>query len=96
MKYEVFVDDNFHHADEEERYKLGEFETCEAAVAACKAIVEEYLSGDHTYETADDLYRSYTLFGEDPWIASDDGDCHFSAWDYAETRCAELRSAHIL
>lgn len=35
-KYEVYVDDNFHFMDESERYKLGAFETCEEAIAACK------------------------------------------------------------
>jgi len=28
-RYVVYVDDNFHHKDESERYKLGEFSSCE-------------------------------------------------------------------
>ena len=30
-KYHVYVDDNFHNGDEEERYRLGEFDTREDA-----------------------------------------------------------------
>jgi hypothetical protein len=37
-RYVVFVDDNFHHMDESERYKLGEFSSCEEATEACKKI----------------------------------------------------------
>jgi hypothetical protein len=40
-KYRVFVDDNFHYMDPDERYELGSFEDCESAVAACKRIVDE-------------------------------------------------------
>ena len=43
VKYTVFVDDNFHMGDEEERYRLGEYDSCEEAVAACKMIVDEFL-----------------------------------------------------
>ena len=42
--YTVFVDDNFHYMDESERYKLGEFADCASAVAACKQIVDEFLT----------------------------------------------------
>ena len=42
-KYTVYVDDKFHYMDEDERYKLGEFEDCAAAIAACRRIVDEFL-----------------------------------------------------
>ena len=91
MKYKVFVDDNFHYMDEDERYELGEFDTAEEALAAAKRIVDEFL--DPAYEpwmTAEELYQGYTGFGEDPFIVSDDPTCRFSAWDYAKERCAML------
>jgi hypothetical protein len=44
MKYEVYVDDNFHYGEEEERYKLGEYDTCQDAVDACKKIVDDFKS----------------------------------------------------
>lgn len=43
MKYTVFVDDNFHYGEEEERYKLDEFDTCEETVAACKKLLTNSL-----------------------------------------------------
>ena len=44
MSYTVWVDDNYHYMDEDERYKLGEFETLQTATEACKKIVDEYLA----------------------------------------------------
>lgn len=90
-KYVVYVDDNFHHMDESERYKLGEYSSCEEATEACKKIVDEFFS--HTYDeniTYEELYNGYTMYGEDPFIVSGDRDCFFSAWDYAKKRCREL------
>ena len=41
-KYRVLVDDNYRHGDEKERTRMGEFDSREEAVAACKARVEDY------------------------------------------------------
>lgn len=92
IRCEVYVDDNFHYMDESERYKLGDFENCEEAVAACKKIVDEFLELGYTEGMSfRELYEGYTMFGEDPFIASDDDDgCRFSAWDYAKKRCREM------
>ena len=35
-RYTVYVDDNFHHGDESERYELGQFATADEAIAAAK------------------------------------------------------------
>jgi hypothetical protein len=89
--YTVYVDDNFHHMDESERYKLGEFDNCEEVVAVCKRIVDEFLEkGYRKGMDFKELYEGYTMFGEDPFIVSDDVRCRFSAWDYAKKRCSEL------
>ncbi|MBI2760327.1 MAG: hypothetical protein HYX51_02735 [Chloroflexi bacterium] len=90
MVYTVYVDDNFQYMDESVRYKLGEFADYDAAVAACKRIVDEFLvvsCDDAT--TADSLYESYVAMGEDPFIVAETlrG---FSAWTYARQRCDEL------
>jgi hypothetical protein len=91
ITYEVYVDDNFHHMDESERYKLGDFESCEEAVAACKKIVDDFLErGYAPGMSLDELYGGYTMFGEDPFIVSEDARCRFSAWSYAKQRCSEL------
>ncbi|HJX83377.1 MAG TPA: hypothetical protein VJ723_03440 [Candidatus Angelobacter sp.] len=87
--YIVYVNDNFHYMDESERYKLGEFDDCQSAVAACKKIVDEFLEKAAS-ASADELFEQYTTFGEDPWVLSSDAGCKFSAWDYARERCREL------
>ena len=90
-KYAVFVDDNFHFMDESERYKLGEYDTCDEAVAVCKKIVDDFLNtGYKEGMSFKELYEGYTGFGEDPFIISDDESCFFSAWDYAKKRSVEL------
>lgn len=89
-KYIVYVDDNYHFGDESERYKLGEFETREEALVACKNKVDEYFErlkkGEHTYQ---ELWEGYMLYGEDPYIFNDDSGIKFSAWEYAKERCRE-------
>jgi hypothetical protein len=88
--YTVYVDDNFHYMDDGERYTLGEFADCQSACAACRGIVDTFLAGADHDCTARQLYGKYMAFGEDPWIGSADPECRFSAWKYAEQRCAEL------
>jgi hypothetical protein len=90
MRYTVYVDDNYHYMDESERYKLGEFDNCASAIAACKRIVDEFLVDCDVNSTAGEMFRMYAGFGEDPWISSDDVECKFSAWQYAEERCRIL------
>jgi hypothetical protein len=87
--YIVYVNDNFHYMDDSERYKLGEFDDCPSALAACKRIVDEFLEKTASV-SADDLFGQYTTFGEDPWVLSSDADCKFSAWTYARERCQVL------
>ena len=91
VRFEVFVDDNFHYQDESERYKYGEYETYEKAVEVCKEIVDGELL--HLYEqekSAAELYFSYTSFGEDPFIRPSPPRERFSAWNYAQQRCEEI------
>jgi hypothetical protein len=87
-KYTVYVDDNFHHGDESERYTLGEFRDRDAAVAACRKIVDEFL--EENLGKFDDVMATYLMFGDDPFIISDDPECKFSARDYARVRVKEL------
>jgi len=88
-QYVVLIDDNFHHMDESERIRHGEFNTAAEAIKACKAVVERSL--EDVYEpgmTAGQLLSRYRMFGEDPFIISKSGDTRvlFSAWTYAEER----------
>ena len=89
----VYVDDNFHFMDEDERYSLEVFENYDAAVAACKKIVDRFLQNTAA-KSADELYDLFSSAGEDPWIKGpvpDTGAQQFSAFDYARQRCNELR-----
>jgi hypothetical protein len=45
------------------------FESSDAAIIACKKIVDDYLrEAQEPGMTAEQLYASYVLFGEDPYI----------------------------
>lgn len=91
MPYVVFIDDNFHYMDESERYRHGEFATCDEAIAACQKIVDAYLESAYKPGmTAAELFTSYTFFGEDPFIRTDDEQCKFSARTYASARCQAM------
>ena len=93
MRYKVLVDDNFHYMDESERYELGEFDTLEEAIRACKKVVDDFL--ESAYQpgmTVGELLQQYTFFGEDPFIITGDGTVPFSARDYASDRVREMCS----
>jgi hypothetical protein len=90
MNYTVRVDDNYHYMDADARYTLGDFSTWEDALKAAQGIVDDYLASAYTPGmTAEELYQSYTSFGDDPFIIGP-GDEKFSAWDYAKTRCGMM------
>lgn len=94
MPYRVLVDDNFHYMDEAERYELGVFETWDAALAASKQIVDEFLTSSLRPDiTAKELFELYVLFGEDPFIvpvSEADERRDFSGSNYAKDQCAHL------
>ena len=95
MSFKVFVDDNFHYQDSSERYEQGEYDTFEEAVVVCKSIVDKYLAD--TFKdgmSADELYKHYVAFGDDPFVVPVPNDkTFFSAWDYAKERCSKMCSA---
>lgn len=92
--YKVFVDDNSSYMESEGRYKLGEFETFNEAVEACKSIVEDFLNDNYkSGMTSDHLYRLYTFYGDDPFVVGDPIPFRFSAWSYAEDKCQEICKA---
>ena len=92
MKYQIAVDDNFHYMDESERYKYGDYETYREAYAACMKIIDDSLPTTNSNGlSADELYRGYVGFGEDPFIVPvPENRMAFAAWDYAKTRCNEI------
>jgi hypothetical protein len=92
-QYKVMVDDNFHYMDEDERYELGTFATAEEAIAACRKLVDEWLSSNHKPGmTADELFAQFASFGEEPFIiaVSPAGKVDFSARDYVHERAPAI------
>ena len=94
-KYQIFIDDNFHYMDEDERIAGDVYATAEDAIAAAKKIVDKSLRHEYRHHpglSAEELWDYYTDFGDDPFIRSDphDPDSRFSAWNYAEDRAKEI------
>jgi hypothetical protein len=91
LKYELYVDDNYNYMDDDERYKAGEFDTIDEAIAAAKKIVDEFLlltCKKRPDISSEELYAVYKTSGEDPWIHPNYTD--YNSWDYAEARCKEI------
>jgi len=94
MPFTVYVDDNYCYMDEDRRWKLGEFETHQEAVAAAKELIDSFLLEHYTPGmTAETLLNGYKGFGDDPFITGEgpgiDSE-RFSAWEYAERKCEEI------
>jgi hypothetical protein len=94
-KFTVYVDDNFHYQEEDERYVAGECDKYEEALTLCKNIVDQFLDdaiNQSGPKNADALYKYYMDFGPDPFIRPDLLNSRFSAWGYAKERCEILYS----
>ena len=94
MTFTVFVDDNGHYRDEPARYRKGDYATWDEAVTICREMVDDYLASAHRPGmSADDLFRNYTAFGEDPFVVPVPDGLAWSSWDYARARCDEICDA---
>ena len=93
-RYKVMVDDNFHYQQPEDRWEQGVHPTLEAALAACRAIVDRSLEQERRPGiSAEALFNRYTSFGDDPFIEVLDGTderATFSAWSYAKERARAI------
>jgi hypothetical protein len=93
-RFQVMVDDNFHYMDESERFAHGGFDSLEAAVDACRRMVDRDLGELHRPGmSGDELYRQYVSFGSDPYIVGVGPDVPFSAWDYAQERSRAIAAS---
>jgi len=92
--YIVYVDDNFHFMNEDERYCAGRFASYEQALEVAKGIVLEFFSNTEFTGTAEAILASYHAFGEDPFIVPFGGAAPpeemFSAWKFAETEATRI------
>ena len=90
--YKVKVNDNFHYMDSRYCYEQGIYETAKEAITACREIVDQSLEELQPRVSAEELYRIYVSFGDDPFIEVIDGtdaNAKFSAWTYARERSRE-------
>lgn len=86
-KYEIHVDDNFHYMDESYRFKEGEYDTYDEALAICKEIVDRSLALNYREGmSSNQLWECYVSYGVDPFIPRS-GDDYFSARSYAKEIC---------
>lgn len=87
LPYRVMVDS---HSDYAERgYQKGEYADLDSAVAACQTVVDDFIQEQRKQnpeQSDSELFRLYTMFGEDPYIVGPDSR-GFSAWDYAKELC---------
>jgi len=91
MRYQVYVDDNYHYMDQSYRYKLGSYWTFNGAVKASKKIVDEFLVKNRDKcKSHDELFASYCMYGEDPFIMAKSANLEFSSRTYAENKCKKL------
>lgn len=90
-RYRVFVDDNYHFMEPGAKRTAGAFGTWEEAVAACRRIVDASLAElVEPGMSAGALLGKYKMFGDDPYVIGEPAPERFSAWSYAERRCAEI------
>ena len=85
-KFKIFVDDNFHYTNEDERYLFGEYDNLDDAIEACKKIVDESISDLMKDCNLSELLEKYQSFGDDPFVYGGE----FSAWDYAKEKIDAL------
>lgn len=90
--YTVLVDDNYHYMDESERYTMGKYTSPEAAITACKKLVDDFLEASckGLEPSSEKLYEHYVAFGPDPFIVTNEPSMpkpSFSAWKYAKEQC---------
>jgi hypothetical protein len=90
--YDIIVWDNFHYMNKDETYTIREYFSAEDVLKKCKAIVDSHLENSAKQQgTADEIYRAYTMFGEDPQIIARNGapGVEFSGWNYAKARAQD-------
>jgi len=95
-KYQVFIDDNFHYADEDERLAAGSYATLEEAIVRCKEITIQSLKD--LYEegiSPERLSAQWTMFGNDPFIVGADGPVPFSARKFITTELCKTTIASL-
>ena len=78
-KFELFVDDNYHHMDKEERYLHGTYKTYDEAVVAAKKIIDNFFADPAKGNlTAEQLFSGWSHYGDNPFIVGDLSEAHIA------------------
>lgn len=71
--------------------RLGVFDRLDHAIAACKKVIDDYLSQKgHLMLNADQLAGNYLMYGPVPCIHGVDNLKSFDLYEYLNRRCAEV------
>jgi hypothetical protein len=88
---------DMYEAPGEGDWTVGAYASCDEALAACRALVDEHLLAGYRRAIEDgrtvapaDLLRGWEGFGDCPWVVTADPDCRFEAHEYAARRAEEL------
>lgn len=88
--YRVVVDELSHYRDESARSDGETYNNRMEAEEACRQIVKNSLPGTvdgMSRRERENRFQSYMMFGDDPFIVTDDPTCRFSASSYARSLC---------
>jgi len=92
--YKVYIDDNFHSPDlDSPRFAHAEFDDYDAAVVACRRIVDAWLADALRHNpglSVDELRMQFAMFGDEPYISPAPDQGGFSAREYVAQRSAEI------
>ena len=92
MTIKLLVQDFSDYGEPDAVREVGSFATRADALAAAQARVEAGLAELFVAgRSADDLFRQWSLFGEDVFLLPDDGEPPFSAMAYARARSHTIR-----
>jgi hypothetical protein len=87
----LYLEENSHYGDPDERRCVAEFATQQAALSAARDHLDSNLRQLWSAgNSAQQLLEKWSLFGEDVFLVPESADSHFCAWDYARQRCQEL------
>ena len=90
-EYKVYVDDNYHFMNEDERYLQGTYDSLDAAVAAAKKVIDRCFEGiDPRDKTPDQLFHGWSHMGDSPFIVTDDSQQDQAHIAYVESTMIEV------
>lgn len=95
-EYKVYVDDNCHFMNEDERYLQGTYDSFEKAVTAARKVIDDFFAGvDIGKLTEEQLFSGWSHYGDNPFIVTDDKRSNCDKVESLKTALAELEGLSI-